>query len=69
MEFVIENDGKVQIRVTEAELLIINNALNEIYHGIDISEFETRIGSSVEQAKALLKSIGSILDSLPNKPV
>ena len=33
-----------EIRLTASELAIINNALNEICHGIDLPGFASRIG-------------------------
>ena len=48
------------------ELRIINNALNEACHGIDLPEFDTRMGVSMESAKALLKQIGSVVDQMEN---
>jgi hypothetical protein len=39
---------------------MLNNALNELCNGIDLSqsEFETRMGCTVEEAKRLLSEIG-----------
>jgi hypothetical protein len=51
----------VDARLNEAELSLLNNALNEILNGIDIEEFETRLGASRRESRALLEEIGSIL--------
>jgi hypothetical protein len=64
MESQIVDNGNVELRVTQDELVILNNALNEVCHGFEVDEFETRIGSSREQAAALLKAIGHLLDRL-----
>ncbi|MCW0314796.1 hypothetical protein [Pantoea ananatis] len=53
-----------EINITEEELLILNSALNEICNGIDIAEFETRIGSERSEVIALLSKIGNILDQM-----
>lgn len=53
-----------ELKITEKELLILNSALNEICNGIDVTEFETRIGSDKNEVAALLSKIGSILDKM-----
>lgn len=53
-----------EINLSESELLILNSALNEICNGIDIAEFETRIGSKKESAATLLSGFGNILDKM-----
>lgn len=53
-----------ELKITEKELLILNSALNEICNGIDVAEFETRIGSDKKEVAALLSKIGSILDKM-----
>ena len=46
------------VELTKSELLIINNALNEVCNGIELEgEFDTRMGCSVEQARAVLAKI------------
>jgi hypothetical protein len=48
---------------THEELVIINNALNEVCHGVsfDDSEFQTRIGYPREKAQNLLKKVAKAL--------
>ena len=48
---------------THEELVIINNALNEVCHGlsIDNDEFQTRIGYPQSMAENLLKKITKAL--------
>jgi hypothetical protein len=46
------------IELANDELLIINNALNEVCNGIHLEdEFHTRMGCSVDEARALLAKI------------
>ena len=45
MEVLRSGPQAAEIRLTRGELAIINNALNEICHGIDLPEFATRIGA------------------------
>ena len=48
--------------VDEAELLIVNNALNEVCNGISIDDFEfsARLGAEHEEARALLRRVGAL---------
>ena len=48
------------------ELLIISSALNEVLNGLDIFEFETRMGASKDEVDSLLKKINSVLDGFEN---
>jgi hypothetical protein len=54
-------DGSIAvIALTPKEIIMLNNALNEPCNGIDLSqsEFENRMGCTVEEAKRLLSEIG-----------
>ena len=42
----------------------MNAALNEVCNGIEVFEFETRIGADGERVAALLKEIGLLLDKM-----
>jgi hypothetical protein len=46
------------------ELLVFNAALNEICNGMNVPEFDTRIGASREEVIALLKSVQNALDRM-----
>ena len=49
------------LRATRKELSMINNALNEICHGIHVSDFETRVGATLAEAEALLERVHAAL--------
>ena len=50
------------IDLTRDELLIINNALNEVCNGVHLEgEFDTRMGVSIEEARELLKKVNALL--------
>jgi hypothetical protein len=52
------------VELTKAELSIINNALNEVCNGIDLEgEFETRMGCTVGEARAVLVKIHGLSSS------
>jgi hypothetical protein len=56
----VEN-GCMLVELTKDELGIINNALNEVCNGIDLEgEFDTRMGCTVEQARAVLAKIDGL---------
>src|SRR5437879_6345730 len=44
MEVLERHSGELLVRLTKTDLLILNNAVNEVCNGIDIPEFQTRIG-------------------------
>ena len=52
-------DQPVEVNLTRADLLLINNALNEVCNAIHIEDFEfqTRLGVSREEARTLLRRI------------
>lgn len=54
---------RVALEVSPHELMLINNALNEVCHGVEIgeAEFPTRLGGSRDEAKALLRRVGQLL--------
>jgi hypothetical protein len=58
--------GRDQVRLSLAagELLLLNNALNEVLNGIDVPEFDTRLGSSRENAQKLLLAVTTVLDKM-----
>ena len=59
----IEIQGKeLVLRFPIEELLVINNALNEVCNGIEMSEFHMRIGASVDEVRDILNGVGSALD-------
>lgn len=64
MNILSTTENSADINITENELLILNSALNEICNGIDIAEFETRIGAEKDDVFALLNKIGIVLDKL-----
>ena len=66
MEILERSKGKAVISFSNDELVILNNALNEICNGVDIPQFETRVGYPRERVEALFEQINSV-NSLINK--
>jgi hypothetical protein len=52
------------VSFTEAELILLNNALNEVLNGLEGPEFDTRLGVSRQEAEELLNQIGSLLSKI-----
>jgi hypothetical protein len=53
------------IEFSTSELITINNALNEVCHGIDLGgEFETRMGCTKEGAEHLLDEVDELINSI-----
>ena len=63
----MSNDKKTAaspgLSFTADELKIINNALNEVCHGVSLgdNEFATRLGASRRQAEAVLAKVSRAL--------
>ena len=57
------NDEGADLRVTSDELMMLNNALNEICNGVHIPEdaFQTRLGFERSDLLALLAQISQLL--------
>ena len=64
MELIRVEQGEANVLVAPQELLIINNALNEVCNGIDLPEFETRMGVTLAQVESLLSSVRLVLSEL-----
>ncbi len=62
-ELKIDTDGAT-VRLSKAEIGLVNNALNEVANGVDIAEFEfkARLGESREAARQLLREVGAVIE-------
>ena len=56
IEFKIGKD-KCTVDFTEDDLLILNNSFNEICYGLEIRDFEKKIGTSEQEACSMLKTV------------
>lgn len=52
----VTEDG-AQLNFTSTELVILQNALNEVCNALDIPEFSTRLGANRDEAMKLLSAI------------
>ena len=56
------HSATTRLELAPNELIMICNALNEVCNGVGLgSEFETRIGSTLDTARDLLKRLSSLL--------
>ena len=55
-------EGTFAIRASVEELLILNNALNEVCNGLPLRDFETRVGAPLSSVESLLNEVGAALD-------
>ncbi len=61
----IANDAEIEFG--HDELLVLNAALNEVCNGIDVFEFETRIGAERAKVEGLMREIQAVLDQIEKK--
>jgi hypothetical protein len=64
MRLIDRDDDELVVGLTRDELLIINNCLNEACNAIDPWEFSIRVGVEVDEARSLLRRVGSTLDGI-----
>ena len=64
----LTNDSKsAEIQISIDELITIHQTLNEVCNGIDLFEFQTRIGVSREEVLHLMKEIKKIIIGIEEK--
>jgi hypothetical protein len=56
-------EGAADVRLSNDELIMLNNALNEVCNGVHIAdtEFQTRLGSDRGALRALLAQISEMI--------
>ena len=64
MEIIDTTVHRSQLRISRDELRIMKAALNEICNGIEVPEFDTRIGADRYEVAGLLKEVGQLLEKM-----
>jgi hypothetical protein len=64
MELIRVKQKKADLRISKQELLIFNNALNEVCNALEVPEFETRMGASREEVDALLETVHKVFSAI-----
>jgi hypothetical protein len=54
------NKDKIILELSADELGVLSNALNEVCNGIEVWEFDTRMGIKIENARIILEALTSI---------
>lgn len=52
------------VALSALDLLILQNALNKVCHGIDIPELHTRIGADEKEINNLLQKVRALYDQV-----
>ncbi len=50
------------------ELILLNNSLNEVCHGLDLPDFRTRLGAGWDELEALRRQIDAALEKMTKRP-
>jgi hypothetical protein len=60
----------ILLPLTEHELVLLNNALNELCHGVRISEgeFHARLGGTKDDLRALLRRVHALVPTEDDQP-
>jgi hypothetical protein len=58
-----------QINLDRDDVFILNAALNEILNGIEVFEFETRIGNDKDRVAVLHRAITALLDEMDSSKI
>ena len=53
--------GAFLLHANEREMVLINNAINEVCHGIRLEDFEIRVGVPIAEAQSVLKIVSRAL--------
>ena len=49
-------------------LILLNNSLNEVCHGLDMPDFTTRLGAGWDELEALRRQINAALEQMAKRP-
>lgn len=60
MHAIEANKDKIILELSKNELGVLGNALNEVCNGIEVPDFDTKIGVKTENASLILDSLISI---------
>lgn len=56
------------LELNRNELILLNNALNEVCHGLDLPDFATRLGAGWDELEALRRQINAALEKMAKRP-
>ena len=61
MKIIEVQRGNATVQLSEIELLILNNALNEVCNASEVPEFATRLGATIVEVRNFLKEVNGLL--------
>ncbi len=61
------DESHVVLELTRNELILLNNALNEVCHGLDIPDFSTRLGAQREELQVLFRQIKEAFEDMAKR--
>ncbi len=64
MEMIHLEHDSATVRLTESDLVILANAINETQNAIEAWEFPIRVGGDLAEAEALRQRLSSLLASM-----
>lgn len=64
MDIVHTDADTATVRLTTQELIILNNAINEVKNALESWEFWTRMGVEKDDAEALRAKLSAVLDAV-----
>lgn len=66
MKLMNSDSKSAELALTLDELLTLHQSLNEVCNGIEIFEFETRMGVSEKEASSLMNAIREVIFKMRN---
>lgn len=61
------DESHVVLELAHNELILLNNALNEVCNGLDIPDFSTRLGAQREELEALFRQLKAALEGMAKR--
>jgi hypothetical protein len=58
------DESHVVLDLSRNELILLNNALNEVCNGLDLPDFSTRLGAQRGELEALFRQIKAALEGM-----
>jgi len=62
------NPSHIVLELDRNELILLNNALNEVCHGLDLPDFATRLGAGWDELEALRRQVNAALEKMAKRP-
>ena len=59
--------SRIVIDLSRNELILLNNSLNEVCHGLDLPDFTTRLGAGWDELEALRRQINTALEKMAKR--